>query len=106
MREITCQQVHENRHKLRIIDVRTPEEFHGDLGHIENAELVPLGPDLINFLKDANHDVALVFVCRSGARSEQTMLLSEELGFQQTSNMLEGMIQWNKLNLPVVKEQV
>ncbi|MDG0817765.1 rhodanese-like domain-containing protein [Bdellovibrio svalbardensis] len=104
MREITCQEVHEQRNKVRIIDVRTPEEFKGELGHIENAELVTLGPDLINFLNTLNRDESVVFVCRSGARSGQTTLLSEEMGFRQTSNMLGGMIQWNNLNLPVVKE--
>lgn len=104
MREITCQEVQEQRNKVRIVDVRTFEEFQGELGHIENAELVTLGPDLINFLDTLNRDEPVVFVCRSGARSGQTTLLSEEMGFRQTSNMLGGMIQWNNLKLPVVKE--
>lgn len=104
MREITCQEVQEQRNKVRIVDVRTFEEFQGELGHIENAELVTLGPDLINFLDTLNREEPVVFVCRSGARSGQTTLLSEEMGFRQTSNMLGGMIQWNNLKLPVVKE--
>lgn len=104
MREITCQEVQEQRNKVRIVDVRTFEEFQGELGHIENAELVTLGPGLINFLDTLNRDEPVVFVCRSGARSGQTTLLSEEMGFRQTSNMLGGMIQWNNLKLPVVKE--
>ncbi len=29
----------------RIIDVREPHEFYGELGHIPRAELVPLGDD-------------------------------------------------------------
>ncbi|MBO9667542.1 MAG: rhodanese-like domain-containing protein [Bdellovibrio sp.] len=97
MREITCQELQKRIHQVRIVDVRTPEEYTGELGHIAQAELVPLGPALIDFLKSQPLNEEIVFVCRSGARSGQTTLLSEEMGFTRTFNMIGGMLKWNEL---------
>ncbi|QLY26618.1 rhodanese-like domain-containing protein [Bdellovibrio sp. KM01] len=97
MREITCEDLHKMLKKIRIIDVRTPEEYRGELGHIAGSELVTLGPALETFLKTQRHDQEMVFVCRSGARSGQTTLASEELGYRNTYNLVGGMIRWNEL---------
>jgi hydroxyacylglutathione hydrolase len=97
MREITCEELHRKIDRVRIVDVRTPEEFVGELGHIHNAELVTLGPQLVEFLKELPQDEEVVFVCRSGARSGQTTLLSEEMGHTRTFNMIGGMLRWNQL---------
>lgn len=104
MKEISCAEVYEDKKRFLLVDVRTPEEFHGELGHIAGAKLVTLGPDLMKFLESQSHQEKIIFVCRSGARSGQTTLLSEEMGFQDTHNMVGGMLEWNRLNLPIVKE--
>ena len=97
MREITCEELHKRLNRVRIVDVRTPEEYVGELGHIPGAELNPMGPGLVDFLKDLPIDEEIVFVCRSGARSGQTTLLSEEMGHTHTFNMIGGMLKWNEL---------
>lgn len=97
MREITCEELHRKIDRVRIVDVRTPEEFVGELGHIQRAELVPMGPGLVEFLRTLSKDEEVVFVCRSGARSGQTTLLSEEMGHFRTFNMTGGMLRWNEL---------
>ncbi|WP_374001526.1 rhodanese-like domain-containing protein [Bdellovibrio bacteriovorus] len=103
MREITCEQVKDLKDQYRLIDVRTPEEYVGELGHIPGTELKTLGPELMEFLKNLNLEEKVVFVCRSGARSGQTTLLSEELGFTQTYNMIGGMLRWNQLGYEIHK---
>lgn len=86
---------------VQIIDVRMPEEYTGELGHIEKAELVTLGPDLDNFLRESDKKKPLVFVCRSGARSGRATLDAMEVGFHEVYNMEGGMVQWNNLGLPI-----
>lgn len=66
-REIGPREVHENR-DLRCIDVREPEEFVGELGHIPGAELVPLDT-VEGAQRDWDRSEMLVVVCRSGGRS-------------------------------------
>ncbi len=57
-----------------LIDVRRPDEYTGELGHIEGSKLVTLGPDLEKFLKETSKDTKILFICRSGARSAQSTL--------------------------------
>ncbi len=103
MREITCEELKKGLGPVRLIDVRTPEEWVGELGHIEKSELVPLGPDLMDFFKKLTADQRIIFVCRSGARSGQATLLAEELGFNRCYNLVGGMLRWNELGYPVEK---
>ncbi|WP_413578053.1 rhodanese-like domain-containing protein [Bdellovibrio sp. HCB290] len=97
MREISCEELKERLGHIRIVDVRTTEEYTGELGHIRGSELITLGPELEAFLKNQTREQEIVFVCRSGARSGQTTLLSEELGYMNTYNMVGGMLRWNDL---------
>lgn len=85
------------------VDVRRPDEYVGELGHIEGARLVTLGPDLMRFLNDFDRSKEIVFICRSGARSGQATALSKDLGFNHTANMVGGMLRWNELGFPVVR---
>jgi len=86
-----------------LIDVRRPEEFVGELGHIVGAQLFTLGPDLSEFLETCSQDQEIIFICRSGARSGQATLLSRELGFQNSFNLGGGMIRWNALQYKIEK---
>ena len=58
--------------KVRVIDVREPDEYVGPLGHIKGAELVPLG-QLRARLPDIPRSKPIVAVCRSGGRSAQAV---------------------------------
>ena len=89
--------------KIRLIDVRRPDEFNGELGHIAGAELVTLGADLNQFLEKNDRSQEIIFVCRSGGRSGQATADSLRLGYKFTANMTGGMIQWNEKKQPVVK---
>jgi sulfur dioxygenase len=84
-----------------VVDVRRPDEFNGELGHVKGAKLVTLGPDLMRFLNDTDHSKEIVFICRSGGRSGQATNLSRDAGFTKTVNMTGGMIRWNELGFPV-----
>lgn len=101
--EITNQNVHTFSKKIKIIDVRRSDEFNGELGHIEGAELVTLETELENYLKKIDHNESLIFVCRSGGRSEKATQLALSLGFKNIANMIGGMMKWNEFNLPVVR---
>lgn len=87
--------------KVRIIDVRTTEEFNNELGHIGGAELVVLGEDLVRFLESENPEQEIVFVCRSGGRSGHATKYAMDLGYKKVMNMSGGMIRWNELGFPV-----
>lgn len=99
--EIGCEDVFENLKYLRLIDVRRFDEFTGELGHIEHAELISLGKDLACFLEKADKNQIMVFICRSGVRSLQATKESKLLGFKHTYNMIGGMLKWNELKFPV-----
>ncbi len=83
-----------------LIDVRRPDEFNGELGHIDGAQLVTLGPDLDLFLneksKSGQFNQKILFICRSGVRSANATIKAMQLGFKEVYNMEGGMIAWNE----------
>ncbi len=102
--EVTCEEVFNQLGKVRLIDVRRPDEFNNELGHIKGAELVTLGPDLTNLLEKGDRNQEIVFVCRSGGRSGTATAESIKLGYKATINMVGGMIRWNELNQPTERK--
>lgn len=85
-----------------LLDVREPEEFVGELGHIEGSLLVPLDalehrlPKLLGY-----HDREVVVVCRAGARSASAGAILRRAGFARVLNLSGGMLQWHHAGLPV-----
>lgn len=100
--DVTVEEVNAHAQHLTLIDVRQPEEYNGDLGHIRNAQLVVLN-EIPNQIKNIPTDKPIVFICRSGGRSAQASAYAYSLGIHNTYNMLGGMLQWNQLALPVEK---
>jgi rhodanese-related sulfurtransferase len=100
--EITCQDL-AHASGIAIIDVRRPDEFTGELGHVKDAKLSTLetsfGQDINAWPRDATY----VFVCRSGARSARATAYAQSLGFKDVYNLEGGMIAWNAENLPTLK---
>lgn len=80
-----------------IIDVREPHEFTGNLGHIENAKLIPIRllPHKINEL-EAYKDKEIIAVCHSGARSYSACSMLKRHGFNKVYNLKGGMLLWKK----------
>ncbi|WP_299206143.1 rhodanese-like domain-containing protein [Brumimicrobium sp.] len=78
-----------------ILDVRRPDEC--EEGIIPNAITI----DIMNpqpFLKEVeklDKNVPYFIYCRSGARSGQACLIMEELGFEETYNLIGGILEWN-----------
>ncbi len=89
--------------KIRLIDVRRPDEYNNELGHIDGTELITLGSDLTAFLEKGDRSEEIVFVCRSGGRSGTATNEGIKLGYKYTINMAGGMISWNEKKLPVVR---
>jgi len=87
----------------RLIDVRSLEEFHGELGHVPGSELIEMGPDLEQALSELDKNTNLVFICRSGNRSGTVTAYAVENGFTQVFNMNGGMLLWNELGLEVTR---
>lgn len=99
--EVTCEQVLSQMGKVRLIDVRRPEEYNNELGHIPGIEMITLGPDLTQFLEQGDRSQEIVFVCRSGGRSGTATAESIKLGYTSTINMVGGMIRWNEIKQPI-----
>lgn len=78
---------------MRIVDVREPAEFVGELGHIPGAELVPLG-----ILDAASFDPAdpVLVVCRSGRRAASACDQLARAGVSEIHNLSGGMLAWNR----------
>lgn len=99
---ITPQDVQSFKDAL-LIDVRTPEEYAGELGHIAESSLKTLGPELDEYLTSADKNQAIIFICRSGMRSGSATAAAMTLGIKNVYNMEGGMLAWNKLCLPIKK---
>ena len=86
--------------KTIILDVREPHEFKGNLGHIKNAQLVPLKllPLKVKELEKHKEDDIIV-VCHSGARSYSACNILKRHGFKNVHNLKGGMILWKKLGM-------
>lgn len=89
------------RTSIRVVDVREPVEFTGDLGHIAEAELVPLGT-VMEAAATWDQAAPIILVCRSGARSGRAGEALVAMGFAHVTNMVGGMIAWNQEGLPTV----
>ncbi len=100
---VTPQEVLSALGKIRVIDVRTPEEFAQ--GHIATAENIPLGPMVFQVLGQGDRKEQIVFVCHSGSRSGHVTQLAVEWGFRNVYNMSGGMMDWQDLELPIEKTQ-
>ena len=88
--------------EFRLVDVREPDEFTGELGHVAGAELVPLG-DVAAAAAGWDREAPLVVLCRSGGRSGRAATALEQLGFKRVASMAGGMLRWNALGQPVAR---
>lgn len=86
--------------EVRIIDVREPHEFVGELGHVPGSTLVPLGA-LMAQAVGWPKDVEYLLVCRSGGRSAQASMALTRAGFGRVMNLVGGMLAWNQAGLSV-----
>ncbi len=85
-----------------LLDVREPEEYSGELGHIPGSILIPLRelPHRASELEGYKHS-HIIAVCRAGVRSTTAAAILTGLGFEHVSNLKGGMLDWNEQGLPV-----
>ncbi len=85
---------------VQVLDVREAAEFHGPLGHIPGALLLPLGK-LEEARGQLDRDRPVVAVCRSGSRSARAVAMLQQAGFKQVANLAGGMLRWRVDGAPV-----
>lgn len=88
--------------RLRIVDVREPEELAGPLGAIEGVQSVPQRRVAL-VAAQWDPQAPLVVVCRSGRRSGRVVRQLQTLGFTRVASMTGGMLGWRAQGLPVVE---
>ena len=78
-----------------VLDVRNPDEWNDDLGHIERARQIPL-PELARRAGEiaAWKEKPIVVVCRAGGRSREATGMLRAAGFTQAMNLEGGMLAW------------
>jgi len=77
---------------LILIDVREDDEVA--LGMIPGALHIPMG-EIPYRTDDINNEAEVIFICRSGARSQRVCEYLQQQGFNKTANLSGGMIEWN-----------
>lgn len=92
--------LHAHLGEVRVIDVREPDEFTGELGHVPGAELVPLSLVPLK-ARDWEPEKELVVVCRSGGRSANAARQLVQMGFTRIINLRGGMMAYNEARFPV-----
>lgn len=80
---------------MRVIDVREPHEFTGELGAIEGAENVPM-TDVEHVSHAWDKQTPLLLVCRSGRRSRQVCEQLVARGFDHVTNLRGGMLDYRE----------
>jgi rhodanese-related sulfurtransferase len=78
-----------------ILDVRTPEEWSE--GIIPNAIQLDIyqGQGFIYKLEELDKSKNYYVYCKAGGRSAQACSIMKQLGFENTYNLIGGMMQWN-----------
>ena len=99
--ELDPRWLEEHHDAVRVLDVREPQEFSGPLGHIEGAQLIPLG-ELAARVDEIPNDKPLVAVCRAGGRSAQAIVILRRAGRENAANLAGGMLRWRAQGYTVV----
>lgn len=85
------------RDEIQLIDVRQAHEHAA--GRIAGARLIELG-ELAGQAGKIDREKAVVFYCRSGARSAMATQAFREAGFD-AHNMAGGLLDWDAAGLPL-----
>lgn len=85
-----------------LLDVRQPDEYVSELGHLPGAVLIPL-PELPSRLSEISdyREKRVIAICRSGARSAKATALLRDAGFRDVWNMAGGTLAWRQRGFPV-----
>jgi hydroxyacylglutathione hydrolase len=100
--DINAVDLADKKNLVHLIDVREPDEYTGELGHIDGARLITLStvPEQLSSLPK---DEPIVFICKAGGRSLQAAAFAAHNGYKYVYNLKGGMLHWNQLALPTKK---
>jgi rhodanese-related sulfurtransferase len=93
--QIDAEWVAGHRTDVHVLDVRSAEEFDGELGHIDGAQLVPLG-ELRGREREVPTDKPVVVVCQTGKRSALGTAILRKAGVTRVANLAGGMAEWRQ----------
>jgi uncharacterized membrane protein YdjX (TVP38/TMEM64 family)/rhodanese-related sulfurtransferase len=97
----------EQQGELVVLDVRSPEEYVGELGHVAGSLNIPLDqlPSRLDELGD-DPERKIAIVCRTDRRSAKAAALLTRRGFADVRVMRGGMTAWLEQGWPVEREVV
>ncbi len=87
-----------------VVDVRTPSEFIGGLGHIPGAVNVPVG-ELESRIESGSAELEMLkehpilVTCRTENRSPRAARIFKKAGFTKVAVLKGGMARWNRQTL-------
>lgn len=85
-----------------ILDLRTPKEFAS--GHIAGAVMLDYySPGFQKGLRQLDRSKRYLIYCRTGNRSGRTLRLIDQMGFKSVYHLKDGIVDWNRRKLPLVK---
>jgi len=98
--EISSQDLSKRLSDVTLVDVREPDEFRGELGHVPGSQLIPLA-SLDTSADSLSRDKPVVVICRSGGRSGKAALALAGRGFSSVASLRGGMRAWGQCELSV-----
>ncbi|MGH8265115.1 MAG: MBL fold metallo-hydrolase [Steroidobacteraceae bacterium] len=101
--EIDPEWVAEHLGEVHVLDVRQATEIQEQLGRISAAQLIPLN-ELKDRLGEIPKEKPVIAVCHAGMRSGQATVILRGAGFPRVANLRGGMLLWQQMGLPVLRE--
>lgn len=95
MNEVTVQELKsmiDNNTEFQLIDVR--ESFEYEVSNL-NGLNIPLAGILLEADK-VSKDIPVIIQCRSGKRSAQAVMMLEQQGYTNLSNLQGGILAWKE----------
>jgi uncharacterized membrane protein YdjX (TVP38/TMEM64 family)/rhodanese-related sulfurtransferase len=90
-----------------ILDVRTPEDYFGEQGHIISSCNIPLEELKGRFAElPEQMDTSIAIVCRTDKRSAKAARMLAQQGFSNVHVVRNGMTAWNAEGEPVSHESL
>ncbi|MFA9389731.1 MAG: thioredoxin domain-containing protein [Prolixibacteraceae bacterium] len=87
-----------------VLDVRTAQEY--SRGHIANSTLISTSDrDFVNKVSLLQKDKPIYVYCLTGSRSRAVAGYLSKTGFSNVYNLQQGILDWQRNNLPVVKSE-
>jgi rhodanese-related sulfurtransferase/membrane protein DedA with SNARE-associated domain len=85
-----------------VVDVRDPDEFERDLGHLESAKNIPVREISQRIAELGPYKTRpIVLVCRTQMRSATAATTLWQAGFSNLAVLRGGMVEWHRRQLPV-----